>query len=114
MKTIYLIFVSLAVLFILPGLAFAGPEIESPVFNVQSFGAVGDGLQLDTEAINLAISAASKAGGGTVWFPAGTYLSFSIHLQSNISLYIDQGAILLAADPSEQAGGYDAPEPSMG
>jgi polygalacturonase len=84
-----------------------------PVYNVKDFGARGDGQQPDTRAINEAILAASVNGGGTVWFPAGIYLSFSIHLKSNISLYLDAGAILLADEPSESEGGYDPPEPNI-
>ncbi len=91
----------------------AQPGNTSPVYNVKSFGAVGDGSGLDTEAINKTIEAASDAGGGTVWFPAGIYKSFSIHLKSNISLFLDQGAVLLAADPNEEEGGYDPPEPNI-
>ena len=55
---------------------------------------------------------AAAAGGGTVHFPAGTYLCFSIHLKSNIALYLDQGATILAADPKEAKGTYDLPEPN--
>ncbi len=66
---------------------------------------------LDTEAINRTIATAAEAGGGTVYFPAGTYLSFSIHLKSNIALYLDQGGTLLAAEPpADLSSGYDAPE----
>jgi polygalacturonase len=82
------------------------------VYDVRAFGARGDGKTLDTTAINSAIDAAAAAGGGTVRFPAGTYLSFSIHLKSNITLYLDQGATLLAADPKEAKGSYDMPEPN--
>jgi polygalacturonase len=73
------------------------------------YGATGDGKTVDTKAINDAIDAAAKAGGGTVFFPAGTYLSYSIHLKSNISLYLDQGCRLLAAD-SSAGGRYDEAE----
>jgi polygalacturonase len=68
-------------------------------FDVRAYGATGDGKALDTDAINQAIEAAAAAGGGTVWFPAGTYASYSIHLKSNVALYLDQGATILAADP---------------
>ncbi|MGQ7946050.1 rhamnogalacturonidase [Flavobacterium sp. WC2509] len=81
------------------------------IFNVKTFGATGDSKTLDTEAINKTIIAAVKAGGGTVYFPAGTYLSYSIRLQSHISLYLDQGATILAASPSGDIG-YDSPEPA--
>src|ERR1051325_3987365 len=82
------------------------------VYDVRAFGARGDGKTLDTASINKAIDAAAAAGGGTVRFPAGTYLSFSIHLKSNIALYLDQGATILAADPKEAKGAYDLPEPN--
>ena len=82
-----------------------------PVYNIRAYGAKGDGKSIDSRAINAAIEAAAKKGGGTVYFPAGTYLSYSIRLKSNIALYLDQGCILLAADTS--AGGrYDDPEPN--
>jgi len=89
-------------------------ETPGVVYNVRSFGATGDGKNLDTEAINKAIETAAEAGGGTVYFPAGRYLSFSIRLKSHISLYFDQGSTLLAAIPPEdQPGvGYDLPEPN--
>src|SRR6266508_4591306 len=77
------------------------------VFNVRAFGAKGDGKTLDTTAINRTIETAAAAGGGTVRFPAGTYRSFSIHLKSNISLYLDHGATILAADPKDGDGKYD-------
>ncbi len=85
-------------------------------FDVKSFGATGDGKTLDTGAINKAIDAAAAAGGGEVLFPAGNYLSYSIHLKSNITLHLDQGATLIAADaPAEGAssGGYDHAEPNQ-
>lgn len=80
-------------------------------FNIKTFGAKGDGNTLDTKAINDAIEAASKAGGGTVYFPAGTYLSYSIHLKSHISMFLDAGSVLLAADSSAN-GKYDDAEPN--
>lgn len=82
------------------------------VYDVKAFDARGDGKTLDTPAINKAIEAAALAGGGTVRFPAGTYLCFSIRLKSNIALYLDQGATILAADPKVAKGSYDLPEPN--
>ena len=95
---------------ILPLKAQAGGN-SSGGYDVRSFGAKGDGVALDTSAINAAIDAASAAGGGTVRFPAGTYLSQSIHLKSNIALFLDAGATLEAASPQTGAA-YDAPEPN--
>ncbi len=81
-------------------------------FDVRAYGAQGDGHTLDTAAINRAIAAAHAAGGGTVVFPAGDYLSHSLRLQSRITLALDSGATLIAAEPppAGEAGGYDAPE----
>ena len=80
-------------------------------YNVRAFGAKGDGKTIDTAAINRAIETAAAAGGGTVRFPAGNYLSVSIHLKSNIALYIDQGATIVAAE-TRPGVAYDAPEPN--
>ncbi len=95
-------------------IAAGSPTSESNAnfYNIKNFGAKGDGKILDTDAINKAIDAAAKNGGGTVFFPAGTYLSFSIRLKSNITLYLDNGATILAADPAIDKGKYDLPEPN--
>jgi polygalacturonase len=94
------------------GSAYAAPPAAGS-FDVKSFGATGDGKTLDTAAINKAIDAAVAAGGGTVLFPAGNYLSYSIHLKSNITLHLEQGATLIAADPpAAGAAGFDPAEPN--
>ncbi|HWD39976.1 MAG TPA: glycosyl hydrolase family 28-related protein [Fimbriimonas sp.] len=82
---------------------------SSGFLNVRDFGAKGDGVNLDSVAINAAIEAAAARGGGTVLLPAGTYRSVSIRLKSNVSLYLDSGAALLAADRGPGVE-YDAAE----
>lgn len=90
-------------------------EAPARVFEVRDFGAVGDGVAIDTRAINAAIEAAAAAGGGTVHFSAGSYASYSIHLRSDVGLYLDAGSTLIAAEPSaDLAVGYDPPEPNPG
>jgi polygalacturonase len=91
----------------------AGPGL----FDIRSYGAVGDGKAIDSPAINKAIDAAAAAGGGAVVFPPGTWLSFSIHMKSHVGLYLSQGATLLAADSplpgattGYNGGTYDAAE----
>lgn len=86
--------------------------MNSIFFNVKDFGAIGNGINSDSKAINAAIEAASKAGGGTVYIPAGIYLSGSIHLKSDICLFIDQGATILAAHVNIE-NGYDEEEESI-
>ncbi len=82
---------------------------SSERFNIKDYGAKGDGKTIDTRAINNAIEAASAKGGGVVVFPAGTYLSGSIHLKSHVTLHLSRGCTLVASDnPSD----YDKPEPN--
>ncbi|RKX25973.1 MAG: glycoside hydrolase family 28 protein, partial [Candidatus Zixiibacteriota bacterium] len=78
------------------------------VYNVKKYGAVGDGKKLDSPAINDAVAACHKSGGGTVYFPPGTYLSGSIRLKSNVELHIAKGATIKAAPNSMKA--YDIPD----
>ena len=67
-------------------------------YNVVKYGAKNDSSKLCTTAIGKAIDAASKAGGGTVYFPAGKYLTGAIHLKSNITIFIDAGAEINFSD----------------
>jgi polygalacturonase len=96
----------------------AAPALSPLMFDVRTFGATGDGKTVDSPAINAAIEAAAAAGGGTVVFPAGSYISFSIRLKSKVDLYLSQGSAIIAADspkPGEttgyMGGTYDAAEP---
>lgn len=97
----------------------ANPAKSPVIFDVRAYGATGDGKTVVTPAINRAIEAAAAAGGGTVIFPSGTYLCFSIHLKSHINLYLSQGATIRAADSPRRgeetgynSGSYDAAEPN--
>ncbi len=109
---------SLALALLLAGLfcvhSGAAPLGSAPgaaeVFNVKAHGAVGDGKTLDSDAINRAILAADAAGGGTVLFPPGIYLSTSIRLKNNITLYLEGGSVIEAADVNVAT--CDLPEPN--
>ena len=80
------------------GLSLGAPcETRAAVFDVKTFGAKADDTTLDRDAINKAIDAAGAAGGGTVCFPAGTYLTGSIRLRSNITLQLDPGSVIKAS-----------------
>jgi len=72
----------------------AGRAICAPVFNVADYGARGDGSEPATDAIRHAIEAAHTAGGGTVYIPAGRYITGPIELVSNLVLHIEAGATL--------------------
>lgn len=80
-------------------------------YNVRDFGAAGDGVHIDSPAINAAIEAASRNGGGVVLFPEGVYLSYSIRLKDNITLRLAKGSVIKAAKPTAEQG-YDKAEPN--
>ena len=68
------------------------------MYNILDFGAVADGKTMNTKAINSAVEAAAKNGGGTVVIPAGgTFMSGTIWLKSHVELHLEHGAILKAS-----------------
>jgi polygalacturonase len=71
-------------------------------YNVTKYGAKRDSSKLATAAIAKAIEAAAKTGGGTIYFPAGKYLTGPIHLKSNITILLDAGAELHFSDDFDQ------------
>jgi polygalacturonase len=72
----------------------ANARSAAPFFNVLDYGAHNDGSASSTEAFRSAIQAAKAAGGGTVYFPAGNYVTGPIELVSDLTLDIDSGATL--------------------
>ncbi len=85
------------------------PCLNAAIFDVKAYGAKGDGKTEDGESVNKAIDAAVAAGGGTVDFSPGTYVTGSIRLRSHIALRLEPGAIIQA---SSDGAGYDKPEPN--
>jgi polygalacturonase len=79
-------------------IAFLLQSQAQQFYNVLSYGAKNDSSKIATKAIAAAIDAASKKGGGTIYFPAGKYLTGPIHLKSNITIFIDAGAELHFSD----------------
>ena len=64
------------------------------MINVRDFGAVGDGVVLDSPAIQAAINAAKEQGGGTVTVPAGRYRCGTLVLASHLELNLQAGAVI--------------------
>lgn len=69
----------------------------TPVCNVKSFGAKGDGVTLDTGPLSAAIAACVKLGGGTVYVPPGRYVIGTVQLFSHIRLLLESGAALVGS-----------------
>ncbi len=78
--------------------------LQAKVYNVKDYGAKADGINIDSQSINSAIEDAAKNGGGTVYMPSGDYSCYSIRLASHINLYLEQGARIIAAFPTEEQG----------
>ena len=82
-----------------PGYKGKLPVINQPVFpaqffNIKNFGARADGIFLNSKAINNAIAACNKAGGGTVVIPQGLWLTGPIVLQNNVNLHLEKNALV--------------------
>ena len=82
------------------------PEIKEPIFkndtvNILDYGAVPDGITLNTEAINKAMADLSAKGGGVVLVPSGYWLTGPIELKSGVNLHLAKNALLsFTADAS--------------
>ncbi|MDO9154532.1 MAG: glycosyl hydrolase family 28-related protein [Paludibacter sp.] len=81
------------------GLPFEMPLIKALKFKkysvrITDFGAVGNGVTLNTQAFENAIAAVSKKGGGTVIVPEGIWLTGPITLLSNINLFLEKNAMI--------------------
>jgi hypothetical protein len=79
-------------------------ETDPPSYNVQDYGATGRKADNARPAIQKAIDACAKAGGGTVYLPPGEYTSGTLHLRSHVRFYLAPGATLFAA---EEDSAYD-------
>ncbi|MBN2023573.1 MAG: glycoside hydrolase family 28 protein [Pirellulales bacterium] len=76
-----------------PAVATAPPG----AYCVTDFGAVGDGATLNTAALQKAIDTCAAKGGGTVFFPPGTYLTGTLFLRDRVTWHLDAGAVLLGS-----------------
>jgi len=87
--------------------AFELPKIYTPhfkkdTFNILDYGAIADGLTLNSAAINKTIEACAAKGGGTVLIPAGSFVTGPIIMKSNINLHLNKGALIIYTPDFDQ------------
>lgn len=73
-------------------LSFAAGRAQD--FNIKNYGAQSDGESVCTAAIQKAVDACNKNGGGRVYIPAGVFITGTVHLKSNVNFHLENGAIL--------------------
>jgi len=83
-------------------------DLGARVYNIRDFGAKGDGTTVDTPALQAAIDACNKDGGGTVLVPAGTFVIGTTELKSNVTLHIAADGTLLGSGDGKQYHAVDA------
>jgi polygalacturonase len=77
-----------------PSFQIRSPYFKKDTFNIVSFGAVADGITLNTKSINTAINACNQKGGGVVLIPEGMWMTGPIVLKSNVNLHLAKNAVL--------------------
>ena len=91
--------------------ALSATPADAAVFDVRTYGAKGDGAAKDTAAIQKAVDAAHAAGGGTVEFSSGVYVSGSVWLKDNVELHLGPGATLKGSpDPADYCASNCCPQ----
>lgn len=88
------------------------PSASVRIFDPKQYGALGNGKMMDSTAINAAIDACSSAGGGIVYMPPGVYLSGTVILKSNVTLYLEAGATLLGSPNLSDYMSVSGPPPN--
>jgi hypothetical protein len=91
-----------------PAKGAADYDLGARVYNIRAFGAKGDGTTLDTAALQSAIDACTRDGGGTVLVPAGTFVIGTVELKSNVTLHIAATGKLLGSGDGKQYHAVDA------
>lgn len=81
----------------------------SQTFSITSYGAVGDGVTNNAMAIQKAVDACNGNGGGMVYVPAGTFVTGTFHLKSNVNLFLESGALLKGSPKLSDYDSYTMP-----
>ncbi|MEP6676874.1 MAG: glycoside hydrolase family 28 protein [Ferruginibacter sp.] len=82
-------------------------KFKKDTFSIVKYGAVADGVTLNTKSINDAITACNKKGGGVVMIPEGMWLTGPVEIKSNVNLYLKAGSVLQFTDDKSQYNLYE-------
>lgn len=85
-----------------------GDDAGARIYNIRKYGAKGDGVAIDTAALQASIDACHQDGGGTVLVPAGTFQIGTVELKSNVTLHIAAAGKLLGSADGKQYHAVDA------
>jgi polygalacturonase len=88
--------------------AFSAAHAQT--FNIKDYGAVNDGKTISTQAIQKAVDVCSLNGGGRVYVPAGVFVTGTVHLKSNVDLYLENGAVLQGIASLKDYESYTKPD----
>ena len=77
------------------------------MYNVKDYGAKGDGITIDTKAVQAAVDACYDAGGGQVYFPEGIFVLGTVHFRSNVEIHISKGATVLGSKNADDFAPYE-------
>src|SRR5688572_14699223 len=100
--------------FVLFAFVVATYAVHAKDVDVTKYGAKGDSTTLNSTAIQNAIDDCYKTGGGKVIFPAGKYLSGTIVLKDNVTIYLQKGAVILGSTNVEDYQNMDPFKDGLG
>lgn len=78
-------------------LALMATGIQAKDYNMTLFGIMSDGTTMNTRSIQRGIDYISEHGGGRLVFSVGRYLTGTIHLKSNVTIHLGEGAVLVGS-----------------
>lgn len=84
--------------------------VQAQTFSIKNYGAVSDGKTISTAAIQKAIDECNRQGGGIVYVPAGTFITGTLYLKSNVNLHLENGAVLKGSANLNDYKAYTLPE----
>lgn len=96
--------------FLLTATILMTAQVGPDWYKVRDFDAKGDGVTLDTPAVQRAIDTCAGNGGGTVYFGPGAWLCGSIHMKSNVTLWLDRAAVIKGSPKNEDYDPLEKPD----